>query len=276
MKVIGTIAEAGEDIPLGSYHSFNLGENSAIAIIKEKWLKYQLDKLKEASSGASGSIVVCVFDREEAYIALMKKYGYEVLCSLKGDVEKKDRNIQAKGGFYSQIIKQLKEYSGRYGSKHVIVASPAFWKEDLMKEIHDDELKKKIILATCSSVGKNGIDEVMKRHEVKQALKMERAAAEMNLVEELLVEIAKMALAAYGINEVENAVSAGAVKHLLITDSLIRKSREQNFYHKIDSIMKSVDNAKGDITIVSSEHEGGRKLDGLGGIGALLRYRFNY
>ena len=276
LKVMGTIAEAVDDIPLGSYHSFNLEENSGIAIIKEKWLKFQLDKLKEASSGNAGNIIVCVFDREEALIALMKKYGYEILCSLKGDVEKKDRNIQAKGGFYQSIISQLNGYSGRYSSRHIILASPSFWKEELMKELKDDDLKKKIVLATCSSVGKNGIDEVMKRPEVKHALKMERASAEINLVEELLVEIAKMALAAYGMNEVENASIAGAVSHLLVTDSLIKKSREQNFYNQVDNIMRSVDDSKGDITIVSSEHEGGRKLDGLGGIGALLRYRMSY
>lgn len=276
LKVMGTITEAADDIPLGSYHSFNLEENSVISMIKEKWLRFQLDKLKEASSGRAGNIIVCVFDREEALIALMKKYGYEILCSLKGDVEKKDRSVHAKGGFYSAIIRQLKEYSARYNSSHIIAASPSFWKEEMMKELNDEELRKKIILAACSSVGKNGIDEVMKRPEVNHAMKLERAAAEMNLVEKLLVEIAKMALAAYGINEVENAAMAGAVRQLLITDSLIKKSREQNFYHKIDSIMKSVDNAKGDITIVSSEHEGGRKLDGLGGIGALLRYRMSY
>ena len=89
-------------------------------------------------------------------------------------------------------------------------------------------------------------------------------------------EISKNALAAYGIKEVENAAFAGAVRHLLVTGSLIKKSREQNFYNKLDSIMKAVDSTKGDITIISSEHEGGRKLDGLGGIGALLRYRMSY
>lgn len=276
LKAMGTIAEAADDIPLGSYHSFNLEESSVITIIKEKWLKFQLDKLKEASSGNAGNIIVCVFDREEALIALMKKYGYEILCSIKGDVEKKDRNIDTKGGFYQSIISQLNEYSGRYSSRHIILASPSFWKEELMKELKDDELKKKIIPATCSSVGKNGIDEVMKRPEVNHAMKMERAAVEINMVEELLVEIAKIGMAAYGINEVEQAAMAGAVRHLLVTDSIIRKSRGQNSYSRIESIMKSVDSAKGDITIISSEHEGGRKLDGLGGIGALLRYKLQY
>jgi protein pelota len=40
--------------------------------------------------------------------------------------------------------------------------------------------------------------------------------------------------------------------------------------------MKTVDNTKGDILIISSEHEAGKKLDGLGGIAAILRFKLNY
>jgi stalled ribosome rescue protein Dom34 len=33
---------------------------------------------------------------------------------------------------------------------------------------------------------------------------------------------------------------------------------------------------KGEIHIISSEFDAGKKLDGLGGIGAILRYKMNY
>ena len=44
----------------------------------------------------------------------------------------------------------------------------------------------------------------------------------------------------------------------------------------VEKIMKTTENSKGDIIIVSSEHDGGNKLDGLGGIGAILRFKLNY
>ncbi|MBI2130903.1 mRNA surveillance protein pelota, partial [Candidatus Woesearchaeota archaeon] len=276
LRVTGIITEAPEDIPLGSHHSFALEENSIISITKEKWLRFQLDKLKDACSNESSRILICIFDREEAYFAIMKKYGYEVLAHLEGDVQKKKEDAVSRGNFYSSIIKNLKEYDTRLGLKQIVAASPSFWKEELMKELDDDELRKKIVPATCSSVGRNGIDEVMKRPEVRHALKNERAAAEINLVEELLTEIAKKGMAAYGMNETENAAAAGAVKHLLITDTLIKKSRDEGFYGRIDAMMKTADSSKGEITIISHEHEGGRKLDGLGGVGALLRYKMSY
>jgi protein pelota len=40
--------------------------------------------------------------------------------------------------------------------------------------------------------------------------------------------------------------------------------------------MKTAEQTKAEIYIISSEHEGGKKLDGLGGMGAILRYKLNY
>ncbi len=276
LRVLGKITQAPEDVPLGNYHSFAIEENSIISITKEKWLRFQLDKLNEACLEKPSKILIVVHDREEAFFAMMKKYGYEILAEIKGSVQKKDIEQQVKGSFYSEIIRQTRDYSDRYKINHVILASPAFWKEDLMKELKDNELKSRIILATCSSVGKNGIEEVLKRPETREALRQDRISKEANLVENLLLEISKSSLAAYGLEEVENAAFAGAVKDLLITDSLIKKSRQENNYEKIDNIMKIVEKQKGEINMISHEHEGGKKLNGLGGIAAILRYRMSY
>ncbi len=276
LRISGVIKEAPEDIPLGEHHTFNVDDNTTITIIKEHWLKYQLDKLNEACSEKKSSLLICVFDREEAYFALFKKYGYEVLAHFQGEVQKKREENIKKENFYSNVKNKMKEYVERYSIKQIIVASPSFWKEDFMEELKDDELKKKIILATCSSATKNGIDEVIKRPEVRQALKQERAANEMNKVEELFTEIAKNNLFVYGLKETEKASELGAIKELLITDSFIQKSRSEAFYNSVEKIMKTVDKTKGDIDIISSEHEGGKRLDGLGGIGAILRFKMNY
>lgn len=276
LRVSGVIRQAPEDVPLGEYHTFNVDDNTAITIIKEQWLKYQLDKLKEACSEQKSSILICVHDREEAYFALFKKYGYEVLSHIHGEVHKKREEGTKKENFYLSVIAKIKEYVERFEIKQVIVASPSFWKEDLMEELKDDDLRKKIILATCSSATKNGIDEVIKRPEVKEALKQERTAKEMNKVEELFAEIAKENLAVYGMKEVEEAAIIGAIKDLLVTDSFIQKSRNENFYGRLERIMKTVDSSKGDVEIISSEHEGGKKLDGLQGIAAILRFKIRY
>ncbi|MBW2965549.1 mRNA surveillance protein pelota [Candidatus Woesearchaeota archaeon] len=275
LRISGTVIEGPEDIPKSSHHSFKIEENDIITIIKEKWLRFQLDKLKEAIESKIPSILICILDREEAIFALSKTRGYKILSSIKGEVTKKEERATTKGGFYQEIIKSLREYAPRYKINNVIIASPAFWKEDLMKEIKDKELKEKIVLASCSSVDKGAINEVLKRPEMREVLKQVRSAKEIELVEELLKEISKQGNSAYGIDEVELAANAGAVKQLLITDSFISKMREQENYERIDNIMKITDQTKGNINIISSEHEGGKKLDGLGGIAAILRFRIS-
>jgi protein pelota len=275
-RVSGIVAEGPEDVPRGSHHTFNIEEGTIITIVKEKWLSFQLDRLKEASSKEIAKILICVLDREEAFFALLKKYGFTLLSHLKGTVQKKDVEERITGSFYTEIIKKIDDYEKKYSLSQIIIASPAFWKEELMKELKDQELKKKIILATCSSVDKTAVNEVLKRPETREALKQARASKEANLVEELLTEISKEGMVAYGIKETENAVNAGAAKVLLITDNLIQKSRDKGTYEKLDQMMKTVDATKGIIHLISSENDAGKKLDGLGGIGAILRYKLNY
>ena len=276
LRVLGVIKQAPEDIKLGEHHAFSIEDNTIITIIKEKWLKYQLDKLKDACLESKSSILICVHDREEAYLCLFKKYGYEILSHIKGEVAKKvDENIK-KENFYLKIIKKITEYTEKHNITQIIIASPSFWKENLMKEVKDESLKQKIILATCSSATQNGIEEVMKRPEVREALRQERAAIEINKVEELLAQIAKNSHAVYGIKETKDAAAISAIKELLVTDGMIQKSRSGDFYSTIEDIMKKVDAAGGDIQIISSDHEGGKRLDGLGGIGAILRFKLKY
>ena len=275
LRISGIVAQGPEDIPKASHHSFKVEENDTITITKEKWLRFQLDKLKEASEAKIPSILICILDREEAIFALSKPRGYKILSSIKGEVSKKEERASSKGGFYQEIIKTINEYRNRYKLNNIIIASPAFWKEDLIKEIKDKELKEKIVLATCSSVDKGAINEVLKRPEMREVLKQVRSAKEIKLVESLLEEISKQGKSAYGIKEVELAANAGAVIQLLITDSFIAKMRDQEKYEILDNIMKATDQTKGSITIISSEHEGGKKLDGLGGIGAILRFRIS-
>jgi len=272
LKVNGKVLTPTEDIPKGSYQSITLEENSTVEITKEKWLKYQIDRLKDAFSTKLKGILIVVMDRETALFALTKRYGYDILAKLEGEVQKKEERAVAKGSFYEEIIKAVEQYTERYGLDNIIVASPAFWKEELLKRIKDNNLKKKIVVATCHSAEENAIKEVLRRDEIQTILKEERITKETALVEKLMEVISKDGKAAYGMDEVENAANAGAVEKLLITDTMINKSREEK-NERLEAIMKTVDSLKGDIHIISSSHEAGKQLNGISGIAALLRYK---
>ena len=272
LRINGKMKEGPEDLPREAYQAIALEEDSEFVLEKKEWLTYQKQKLQEAAE-KKYHYLLCLFDREEALLALSKRKGYEILLKLQGEVAKKTKMVEVKKDFQEEIIRALELYATRYAPELVILASPAFYKEDLFKKITNPELKKKIILATCSDLSEISLDEVIKSPELEKALKSSKTRQEKLLVEELLREINKDNLAVYGWSEVEKAVSAGAVHKLLVTDHFIQQKKISSSYHQLDVIMKLVDSSHGDIHILSSAEEGGRKVDGLGGIAALLRYK---
>ncbi|MEA3430998.1 MAG: mRNA surveillance protein pelota [Nanoarchaeota archaeon] len=273
LRISGKITAGPDNIPFGSYHTFNIEPNSILTIIKERWLKFQIEKLKESFEIKTPPILICVFDREDAYFALSKKYGYEVLSSFSGDVQKKDERVKPKGSFYEDIIKLLTEYSIRYKVSNIILASPAFWKEDLMKVMKDPNLKKKMVLASCSSVSETAINEILRRPEAQTVLKKDRIAKEVNLVEGLLKELSVDGLVVYGKKESTEAANLGSIKTILVTDAYIKDVRENNQYDELEKLLQTVESLKGDVHIISTEHDAGKKLQGLGGIAAMIRYK---
>lgn len=277
LRIAGLIREGPEDIQKGVHHTIEVEEGSVVKITKEEWLNFQVEKLKEAAKEKLSKILIVAMDRNEACFAIMKKYGYEYLGEIEGRVQKKrmqDKTIKEKE-FYEDLIKKIQEYVKRYDIEYLIIASPAFWKDELFKELKkkDFETAKKVTLATCNSFGKNAINEILKRDEVKQVLKHDRIVRETNLVEELLGEIKKGGTAAYGMKQTSEAAEAGSVKILLITNKFLQKTREEEKYRELERVMKMVEKSKGSIIIISDEHEGGKKLQGITGIGAILRYK---
>ncbi len=271
LRISGTVVQGPEDVPKASYHTFNIEPGSIIKIVKKEWLRLHLDRI-EAASVSPPKILVCIFDREEAHFYLLRRQGYEKVLELKGEVEKKFMKTASKD-FYPQIIKALQEYNKRYKLDKIIIATPAFWKEYLMKELTDQELKEKIVTATVSSADKTAINEMMKRPELENVLKQDRIAKEEALVSQLLEQIGKDNLAEYGLKNVEEAVNAGAVEKLLLTDFFIQKARQESNYAQIEILLKLTESMKGIVFIISSENQPGISLDGIGGIGAILRYK---
>ena len=273
LRINGLITEAPEDIPKGIHQTIEIQEQSIITLRKEEWLTYQQEKIKESTTNARTNILVVVFDRESVIFAMLKQYGYEVILSLEGDVPKKGDDIQKESEFFTQIINQIKIYTERDVITKIVLASPAFWKEDLLNKIKDRTIKEKIISVSCGSASTNAIEEILKSDEIKKALLNERVAKEMRFVEELFKQIALNGLSAYGFKETKESIESGNISKMLVTDKYIQKKREENDFANLDTLMRLADAQRAEIHVISSDHEGGRRLDGLGGVGALLRYK---
>ena len=227
LRISGIITNGPDDVARGSHHTFPVEENTIFTIEKDKWHKYQIDKLKEAAKQKTKAILLVVMDRTNAYVASLKRFGYELLSHHDGNVQKKTDKEQQIGNFYKELEKILVDYDQRRTPNHIIVASPAFFKEDFYKQFGNAVVKKKIILATISSCTPHSFDELLKRSEVEEALHDEQASYELKKVDTLLLEISKGGKAAYGFAMVKEKVEAGAIKELLLTDSFIQTMREE-------------------------------------------------
>ncbi|MBI2580382.1 mRNA surveillance protein pelota [Candidatus Woesearchaeota archaeon] len=270
LRVSGKTIEPKEDVPKGAYHTIAIETGDVLTVIKERWPKYQLDRLSQATQQPLKLLIV-VFDRESCLMARLKGGGYEIITELKGKVRKKDYGTATATNFYREITAVIKDYDERSKPDKIVLASPAFWKEELLNELRTDSkadlLKQKFVLATCSSVSENAVDEVLKRPEMETVLATATAANEMKLVDEVMVEIAKDGKVAYGAKEVGQAIDAAAVEKLLITDVRVYNNNDSEL------LMKTVEDKGGKAFIINSENAAGQKLDALGGMAAILRYK---
>jgi len=270
LRVSGVILKGPEEVPRGSHHTFKLEPGSVVTIKKPEWLGYQLEKLREATQNIRTKILVVLMDREEALFALLKNHGFEILGSIKGDVPKKNIETTEKKNFYTQIVEKLKEYNKRLQPDNIIIASPSFWKEYLMKEM-PKELKEKITLSTCSDVKETAIKEVLQKPELFKVLESDRAAKELGMIEALLKAIAKDE-ACYGQKECGEKIRLGAVKELFVSYDFMQRAREKGKHIEVEGLMKLAEKMSADVHILSTE-EAEKKLIGLGGIAGILRWK---
>lgn len=275
LRMNGKVINELEDVPKGSYHSLDVSVGDMIDIEKEEFLDYQIKYLKEANSGKKARILMVVLDREEATFGLIKAHGIEMLSEISGTVEKKYVKERINREFYDDVIKQILDYDKRFNFESILIGSPAFWKDEIFKKL-TSELKKKTILANCNHVGKSGMNELLKRDEAKKALAESRVGMESAIIEKLLLEISKTDKAVYGFSETKEAVLSGAVEVLLISTRFISSHIENKGYKTVNDLMKAVEKSKGIVRIINSDNEPGQKLDGLGGVAGILRYKLKY
>jgi len=65
---------------------------------------------------------------------------------------------------------------------------------------------------------------------------------------------------------VRKAAEQGAVETLMVASDLVREP-------EIDELMRAVSNSRGRVVVFSLEFEPGKRLEALGGVAAITRYR---
>jgi protein pelota len=206
-------------------------------------------------------------DEDTASIAVLRQSGVQWIADINSKrsgkmYESKDTEDE----YFGEIISVAKTNTDEETT--LIIIGPGFTKEHFLKygRRKYPQLFEKCLVHGTGSSGINGVQEAIKTGLIKQITKENRVVFETELVEMLFKEIKKDGLVTYGEKEVHNALNSGAVERLLITDILVRTS-------KGEELLRLARKHKSNFTIINTMHEAGKKIEGIGGVGALLRFK---
>ncbi len=274
LRVSGKIMEGPEDlISYGTFHTIEIKPRDVISIKKVRWRKWEAERLKEAEKAAKTPLVLilCIEDGE-AEFAVVRRYGIDyvarVTTTVSGKWVEKEHETTMKE-FFDTTTGKLVEILKKEKVKFVVLCGPGFTKENLFNSLKNrhPKIAKICRVEGAGTGGRVGIQEIIKRGIVDRIVEDSRISIETMLVERVFKEIGRgTMLAAYGIGEVKNALELGAVEKLLISDKFLRKCNADRFIEKTRAI-------RGESIIVSTEHEAGERLESIGGIAAILRFR---
>jgi protein pelota len=271
LRLTGPI-ERGTDV--GSYHTIHLEPGSTFSLVR-KWRQAEIAHIREAvKEGRRPLILVIAMDEGDATMAVVRQRGVDLIGDITFNIPgKRVRGAKepALRAFHSAVVDSIRESAGVRGIAQVLVVAPDLIRASFKAyaDQHADSLAGiSLHYDTCHSPGPTGVYEAIRRGAVDRIMSESRVSREIEAVEDFLRRIARDMPAAYGKAEVSRAVVAGAVELLLVTDDFFRSRRRE-----ADGLITDTERRSGEHILVSTDHEGGRKLQSLGGLGAVLRYR---
>jgi protein pelota len=269
VRVTGPIVEGPFDI--GRHHTLDLTEGDDVTVVKEEALTAPERAILEEGLEGRGdpTILVGAIDWGDSSFVRLRGRAIEPVADIRRTIAGK----QYEGG---QGEKDRKAYLDELASvvrregpaaTAVVIAGPGFLKEHLLKRLHEDDpvLAKKIRLFPTAESGRVGVDELLRSGRATEVLRGSVAAEESETVERLVRSLAGGVRAAVGPREVAEAIDAGAVETLLLSESLLADP----------GLAPALDRARAarvKLLVVRDDGEAGKRLAGLGKVAAILRW----
>jgi protein pelota len=279
LRVHGTVCEATENVPAGVHHTLNITLNTPLTVVKKAWAKHHLDRLKRASATSEKPVIIVSIDDEGYAIATTAQYGVEEKIEerikLPGKHEAEKRSA-ALNDYFRRLADSLRQVWTPMRSP-IAVIGVGYVKNDFAKFLENeagDIFRSVVDVKSVNNGGVAGIYEAFRSGVLLRTMSQMRMVEEAEVVEEFLRRLGKgEASAAYGFDEVKRAASMGAVEKLILADSALRDTSDEQRL-RLEELMREVEDKKGTVIVVSTEHEAGKKLTALNGLAALLRFAF--
>jgi len=260
LRLTGKILEAPEDVEKG-YHTIEV-EPDKFLRVEKVWKSWEIDRIKSAEIKTE-LVLICVLDENEADFYFLKeryKHLFNIVSEASGKRFDSKKSEVKRNEYYVKIIEELKKRSEKI--RKIIIAGPGFARDDLQNLVkqRSKDLLDKIIVEFTYQSGNLGLQELLKKGLIEKLTKYSRITEETKAVEKLLEEINK-GKGFYGMEKTREALDNGIVSLLLVSNTKIRD---------YENLLDKADKLRCNIMVISSEHDAGEKLVGLGGIAALV------
>ncbi|KIN01346.1 hypothetical protein OIDMADRAFT_145427 [Oidiodendron maius Zn] len=293
LHVSGRVAEENKWVKVGAYHTLDLELQRNFTLEKsEGWDSVSLDVVREAvKEDKEGTVPAVVMQEGLANICLITEHQTVLKQRIETSIPRKrsgraGEHDKALTRFYQVTLETLLRHVDITQPRPLLLASPGFTAAGFQKYIIDEATrtgnkallsnKSNFVVVHSSSGHLHSLNEVLKSPEVLAKLKDTKYARETRLMDEFMALLRKDdGKAWYGPSEVEKAVEKGAVGRgggvLLISNALFR-SQEIGTRKRWVTLVDKVKEGGGDARVLSSDHESGKRLEGLGGIAAILTF----
>ncbi|KAF7712574.1 Eukaryotic release factor 1 family protein [Penicillium ucsense] len=311
LHVSGQIINETAHTKIGQFHTLDLELNRNFTLEKEVgadgegvgWDSVAVEQLKDAvdEGGKRRAEAVAVVMQEGlAHICFIGQFQTIMKQKVEMSVPRKRQgggdHDKGMNKFYRVTLETLLRQmdfntsitsgTNTDGVRPVLLASPGFVAAGFHKYIQSEaatttpglkRLLPSIVVVHSASGYLNSLSEVLQSPAVKTLLADTKYARETKLMDDFLDQLRKETnKATYGPREVESAVDQGAVGRgggvLLVSNKLFRSQDVAERKRWVSLVDRVRDVEGGEVRVLSSDHESGKRLEGLGGIAALLTF----
>lgn len=302
LHVSGRVASENEHVKMGQHHTLDLELNRKFTLEKaDGWDSIAIETLKEACDNerkaelwavvlGEGTANICMITEHQTI--LRQKIEMAVPRKRKGGVDGHNKGMDK---FFSTTLSTLLRQidlpnmsTAQQGKTlPLLLASPGFVASAFLAYIKTEATRTtnkpllalipSIIVAHSSSAHLHSLNEVISSPAITTKLSDTKYARETALMDKFLTLMRQDdGRAWYGPREVERAVDKGAVGRgggvLMINNALFRAQNVAERRRWVSLVDRVKDTEGGEVRVLSSLHESGKRLEGLGNVAAILTY----
>ncbi|KAI9344190.1 eRF1 domain 1-domain-containing protein [Zopfochytrium polystomum] len=287
LRINGRNAEENKYVKMGGYHTIDLELNRPFTLTKEEWDTVALERVTSACDvGARADIAAIVMEEGLANLCLVTTNMTIVRQRIEVNVPRKRKGSshheKAVAKYLDHVYQAILKHVNFDVVKVVIVASPGFYKEQLLEYVKATAVRTdnramqqalpKFLLVHCSSGQKHALAEALADPTIQSRLAETKFAQEVQQLSRFYATLAQdPAKAFYGFRHVAAAAERAAVETCLVSDELFRAADVAKRRQYI-ALIEQVRAQGGTVLIFSSMHNSGEQLNQLTGIAAILNF----